>query len=139
MILERLRVGIYTIEGLAMTPEPSGFRVERGSLKTALELAEKLARELPKPSDPDAGSLGICVAVMPIQRWHRTRIVRRFPWGYENPKNAPPRVVESIVRAFPKDAAVIIRELRFHGFDRFWSFERWGMFVGVELDGYIHT
>ena len=55
-------------------------------------------------------------------------------------EEGPSDVVKKAIReAFPKDAEEIIAELRWHFGDGFWSFHRWGMFVGVELDGYIHT
>ena len=46
-------------------------------------------------------------------------------------------VVESICNAFPKDPESILASLRWSG-DHF-SFIRWGMYIGVELDGYIHS
>ena len=51
----------------------------------------------------------------------------------------PKEVTEAIKNAFPKDAEEILGSLRYHSLDRMYSFLRWGMFVGVELDGYIHT
>lgn len=33
----------------------------------------------------------------------------------------------------------ILKNLRHHPFEGFWSFDFAGMFVGVEKDGYIHT
>lgn len=52
---------------------------------------------------------------------------------------APYAVVAAIQQAFPNDADDILRKLRYHSLDGYWSFVRWGMFVGVELDGHIHT
>jgi len=51
----------------------------------------------------------------------------------------PFAVLDAIRNAFPTDAESIIEQLRYHSLDGFWSFNRWGMFVGVEPDGYIHT
>lgn len=53
----------------------------------------------------------------------------------------PEAIVESIKRAFPKEADEILAEIEFNGlkFDPYFYFNRWGMFVGVELDGHIHT
>jgi hypothetical protein len=50
-----------------------------------------------------------------------------------------PNVVSSSIKtAFPKDAKEILDSLRWNG--DHWSFNRWGMYVGVEdRDGYIHT
>jgi len=47
-------------------------------------------------------------------------------------------VTDAIQNAF-KDAYKILPTLRYHPGDGFYSFIRWGMFVGVEKDGYIHT
>lgn len=57
-----------------------------------------------------------------------------------DPATVPKEVTEAIRNAFPKDAEEILGSLRYHGgIDKMYSFVRWGMFVGVELDGYIHT
>jgi hypothetical protein len=51
-----------------------------------------------------------------------------------------PIVVQAIVRAFPKDAVEIIKSLRAHIADGYFSFVRWGMFIGCEMrDGHIHS
>jgi hypothetical protein len=52
-------------------------------------------------------------------------------------KIIPDVVRDSIKKSFPDQAKDIIASLRWSG-DHF-SFTRWGMYVGVELDGYIHT
>ena len=49
----------------------------------------------------------------------------------------PMAVIKAIIKAWPDQALEIIGELRFAG-DHY-SFTRWGMYVGVEYDGYIHT
>lgn len=52
----------------------------------------------------------------------------------------PAAVKNAILAAWPDQAEEIIASLRHHkGFDEYYSFQRWGMFVGIELDGYIHT
>lgn len=52
----------------------------------------------------------------------------------------PTVVIEAIKKAFPKESEDILESLRYHGgIDKMYFFVRWGMFVGVELDGYIHT
>lgn len=48
-------------------------------------------------------------------------------------------VVDAIKNAFPKVWHEILPALRHHPGDGFYSFVKWGMFVGVEKDGYIHT
>lgn len=53
------------------------------------------------------------------------------------PQPIPAVVRDAIHKAFPKDALEILRELRWNR-DHFY-FRRWGMYVGVERDGYIHT
>ena len=49
----------------------------------------------------------------------------------------PKKVIDSIIKAWPDQAVEIFKDLRFAG-DHY-SFNRWGMYVGVEFDGYIHT
>jgi hypothetical protein len=49
----------------------------------------------------------------------------------------PDTVGEAIKKSFPNDFLSIIKDLRWSG-DHY-SFNRWGMYVGVELDGHIHT
>jgi hypothetical protein len=49
----------------------------------------------------------------------------------------PMAVIKAIINAWPDQAVEIIGELRFSG-DHY-GFIRWGMYVGVEYDGYIHT
>ena len=49
----------------------------------------------------------------------------------------PRKVVEAIVKAWPDQAAEILPGLVFAG-DHY-GFVRWGMYVGVEFDGHIHT
>lgn len=50
----------------------------------------------------------------------------------------PTVVVEAIRNAF-KDADAILAELRWDALNGCFYFSRWGMYVGVERDGYIHT
>lgn len=54
-------------------------------------------------------------------------------------KKAPQAVIDAIRNSFPNDADDILSGLRYHACDDLYSFDRWGMFVGVELDGHIHT
>ena len=49
----------------------------------------------------------------------------------------PRAVIDAIIKAWPDQAVEILSQLQFSG-DHF-SFTRWGMYVGVEFDGYIHT
>ena len=49
----------------------------------------------------------------------------------------PRAVVDAIIKAWPDQAAEILAGLVFRG-DHY-SFDRWGMYVGVEFDGYVHT
>jgi hypothetical protein len=52
-------------------------------------------------------------------------------------KVIPDVVSASIKQAFSSQADEILKQLSWSG-DHF-SFNRWGMYVGVECDGYIHT
>jgi hypothetical protein len=49
----------------------------------------------------------------------------------------PQKAAEAVVKAWPDQADSILQGIRFAG-DHY-SFNRWGMYVGVEADGYIHT
>lgn len=49
----------------------------------------------------------------------------------------PNTVIESIKKSFSDQYTEILKQLKWNR-DHFY-FERWGMYVGVELDGYIHT
>ena len=53
------------------------------------------------------------------------------------PNSIPVAVMQRIIKAWPDQAVEILREIQFAG-DHY-SFTRWGMYVGVEYDGYIHT
>ena len=48
-------------------------------------------------------------------------------------------VIDAISNAFPKESKEILASLQYDGILGCWYFTRWGMFVGVELDGYIHS
>lgn len=56
-----------------------------------------------------------------------------------NPAGATLIVMREIRRCFPDQADEIIQSLRWMGWEKFWSFQRWDHFVGVELDGHIHS
>ena len=62
---------------------------------------------------------------------------------YPTPESVATRVEEikvvcaAIQKAFPAEAYKILPTLR--GGGDHYSFVRWGMYVGVEPDGYIHT
>jgi hypothetical protein len=45
--------------------------------------------------------------------------------------------IDAIIKAWPDQALEILTELRMT-MDHYY-FNRWGMYVGVEYDGYIHT
>jgi hypothetical protein len=49
----------------------------------------------------------------------------------------PDIVCSEIRRCFPNDAESILKDLRW-SMDHF-SFSRWGMYIGIEMDGYIHS
>ncbi len=56
-----------------------------------------------------------------------------------NPAGASLVAMAAIRRSFPDQAGDIIASLRWHPLEIMWSFSRWGHFVGVELDGEIHS
>lgn len=48
-------------------------------------------------------------------------------------------VCTALKEAFPNNWRSYVSKLRYHYGDGFYSFSAMGMFVGVELNGYIHT
>jgi hypothetical protein len=51
----------------------------------------------------------------------------------------PYAVVQAVVKAWPDQAVEILRDIRPDTLNGCWGFRRWGMYVGVEYDGYIHS
>ena len=51
----------------------------------------------------------------------------------------PEVVISSIKNSFPTDSEEIIKQLRYDSINRCYFFSRWGMYIGVESDGYIHS
>lgn len=49
----------------------------------------------------------------------------------------PEKVALALVKAWPDQVDEIMKSM-FHNHDH-WAFNRWGMYVGVEYDGHIHT
>ena len=49
----------------------------------------------------------------------------------------PRAVIDAIIKAWPDQAVEILQELKFNRDHYF--INRWGMYVGIEFDGYIHT
>jgi hypothetical protein len=99
----------------------------------------------PTPDDNDAVAMATCYdpstfgkegsESFPICLAHAEQAISLEHW-----KLSPlPKVKESIMEAFPKDGDEIMKDLMFHFRDNYWSFKRWGCFVGVEQDGYIHS
>ncbi len=58
-------------------------------------------------------------------------------WDAQTFRVIPDTVSSAIKKSFPDQSSDILDTLRW-SYDHF-SFNRWGMYVGVELDGYIHT
>ena len=48
-------------------------------------------------------------------------------------------VADAVGRAFPNDATEVLREMRWDGICGCWMIERWGMWIGIETDGYVHS
>lgn len=52
----------------------------------------------------------------------------------------PQAVLQSILKRFPaEETKEILEGLKYDSLNGNFYFERWGMYVGVEFDGYIHT
>lgn len=54
-------------------------------------------------------------------------------------KDIPAAVVSAILKAWPDQSVEILKDLQYDTLNGNWYFRRWGMYVGVESDGYIHT
>lgn len=46
---------------------------------------------------------------------------------------------KAVEQAFPKDAEDILKGVRWDSLYGCWTFNRWGMLVGIEEDGTIHS
>jgi hypothetical protein len=55
------------------------------------------------------------------------------------PEQIPEVVKASIRKSFPSQAELILKDLQFDTIMGCYHFNLCGMFVGVELDGYVHT
>lgn len=53
------------------------------------------------------------------------------------PDAIPTAVVAAICKAWPDQAAEILQQIKWN--HDHWYIQRWGMYVGIEPDGYIHT
>ena len=51
----------------------------------------------------------------------------------------PRAVLDSILKSYPDQAVEILQDLHHSHTNDCYFFHRWGMYVGVEYDGYIHT
>lgn len=106
--------------------------------------------DVPTPDDNEAIGYAICFSGEPKAFAICEEHLRRMPregWFFVTMAEATPEklaatlaevrvVVKAIENAF-KDAPLILPTLR-KARDHY-SFNRWGMYVGVEPDGYIHT
>lgn len=48
-------------------------------------------------------------------------------------------VANAVRDAFPKSADEILQDIKLNSLERYWYFNRWGMYIGVETDGFIHS
>lgn len=56
-----------------------------------------------------------------------------------DPHALPEVAINSVRARYPKEADEILPTVRYDCCNGCWFFERWGMYVGIEKDGYIHT
>lgn len=45
----------------------------------------------------------------------------------------------AVMRAWPQEAGAILRDMRWDGLAGCWLVERYGMTIGIERDGYVHS
>jgi hypothetical protein len=55
------------------------------------------------------------------------------------PNPTPKQVIDAITQAFPNDCERILRDMRWDSINGCYMFDFAGMYVGCELDGYIHS
>lgn len=55
------------------------------------------------------------------------------------PKVISDVVIAAVKKAFPDQADLILAETKWDSLNGCYYFIRWGMFVGIEEDGYIHS
>ena len=57
------------------------------------------------------------------------------------PETEPDRntVSDAVLKAFPKDGDTVLKEMQWDSLNGCWMISRWGMMIGIEKDGYIHT
>ena len=57
------------------------------------------------------------------------------------PEHEPDRatVKAAVVQSWPHEADAIMREMKWDGLNGCWFIERYGMVIGIERDGYIHS
>ena len=48
-------------------------------------------------------------------------------------------IVDAIIKAWPDQAVEILGELKYDHLNGCYFLNRWGMYVGIEENGYIHT
>ena len=48
-------------------------------------------------------------------------------------------VIASVKKSFPTECDEIIPTIRWDSLNRCYFFQRWGMYIGIEEDGYIHS
>jgi len=48
-------------------------------------------------------------------------------------------VRSAIEKAFPNDAEAVLKEMQWDCIMGCWLIQRWGMTVGIETDGYVHS
>lgn len=110
--------------------------------------------DVPTPDDNEAVGYVLCFSAADLE-WHpicENHLVQlpREGWTFRRLADATEEkraewlaeikvVTQAIRDAFPRSAYEILPKLRWHPGDDMYSFVKWGMFVGVEKDGYIHT
>lgn len=99
---------------------------------------------------PGSVNLSDGSSALPICEEHLKRLppfwrVLPFPnqpeseWHARVKSQPPVAVLEAVINNFPHDCEAILKELRYHPGDKYWSFNRWGTHVGIESDGYTHS
>jgi hypothetical protein len=57
----------------------------------------------------------------------------------KNLDEIPKVVIEAIQKRFPQEYSEILQDLEYDSLNGCYYFVRYGMYFGVENDGYIHT
>lgn len=60
-------------------------------------------------------------------------------WHKRVREQLPAVAIENVINSFTDQAEEILKSIKYDYMNRCWFFTRWGMYIGIEADGYIHS